>query len=75
MRTYKKYSKKYSRKRKYRKSKKINQRGSGKCDIATVKESGFNIPNIGDIAGLSIPESRGVIYKPNCKTDSYHANV
>jgi len=51
------------------------QRGgfSSSCNLATVKESGFKLDALGSIAGLSIPESRGAIYRPNCKTDTYQA--
>ena len=50
-----------------------NQRGGADCNLATVRESGFNVPDLGDITGLSIPESRGVIYRPNCQPDTYQA--
>jgi len=62
------------------KSKKNNSRrmqrqkgGSTNCNLASVKEPGFNIAGLGDIPGLSIPDSRGAIYRPNCKSDSYQA--
>ena len=45
------------------------------CNVATVRESGFNLGGSGSIAGLSIPESRAVIYNPNCKTDTYQAMI
>lgn len=47
--------------------------GSTNCNLASVKEPGFNIAGLGDIPGLSIPDSRGAIYRPNCKSDSYQA--
>ena len=49
-------------------SKKKIQRGGNSigCSLASIKEPGFNIAKLGDIAGLSIPDSRGVIYRPNC---------
>jgi hypothetical protein len=50
-----------------------NQRGGADCNLATVREPGFNVPALGDITGLSIPESRGVIYRPNCQPDTYQA--
>lgn len=54
--------------------KKQMQRGGGMdCSLATVKEPGFNIPALGDIAGLNINDSRGVISRPDCKIDSNHA--
>jgi hypothetical protein len=70
-----------SRKTKYRNNKtkrqnnnrKTKQRGGANCNVATVQESAFNIPSIGDIAGLSIPSSRAVIYQPDCKIDTYQA--
>ena len=43
------------------------------CNLASVKEPGFNIAGLGDIPGLSIPDSRGAIYRPNCKPDTYQA--
>ena len=47
--------------------------GSTNCNLASVKEPGFNIAGLGDIPGLSIPDSRGAIYRPNCKPDTYQA--
>ena len=49
-----------------------SQSGGADCNIATIKEPAFNIPGLGDIAGLNIAESKAVIYNPNCKTDTYH---
>jgi hypothetical protein len=55
--------------------------GDSSCNIATVKEPGFNVAGFGTgantIAGLSIPESRAVIYNPNCSnsTSKYQAMV
>ena len=65
------------------KSKRVNQKGgflnNPSCNIATIKEPGFNISGLGtsnnSIPGLSIPDSRAVIYNPNCKTDTYQAMV
>lgn len=52
------------------------QRGGAGCgSIASVKEPGFEIAGIGSISGLSIPESRATIYKPNCQKDTYQAMV
>jgi len=51
-----------------------NQRGGfNNCSLATVQEQGFTIPAIGDIPGFKLSESKGAIYRPNCKTDSYQA--
>ena len=47
--------------------------GFASCNLATIKEPAFNIPAMGGIDGLSIPESRGAIFRPNCKTDTYQA--
>jgi hypothetical protein len=78
---YTKKTKKHSSKSKknYRKkNKKIYSKRQGggfnnNCNLASVKEPGFNISSLGDIAGLSIPESRGAIFRPNCKPDTYQA--
>ena len=47
--------------------------GDSSCNIATVKEAGFNVAGFGSgstaIAGLSIPESRAMIYNPNCSNN------
>ena len=43
------------------------------CNIATIKEPGFYLEGSGSIEGISIPESRAVIYNPNCKVDTYQA--
>ena len=47
--------------------------GNSNCSLASVKEPGFNVVGLGDIPGLSISDSRGAIYRPNCKTDTYQA--
>jgi hypothetical protein len=53
-----------------------HQRGGfTNCSLATVQEPGFNITAIGEIPGFSIPDSKGVIYRPNCKTDTYQAMI
>ena len=57
----------------HKKTLKKQKGGSANCNMATVQESSFNIPAIGDIAGLNISSSRAVIYQPNCKTDTYQA--
>ena len=68
---YKKHSKRNRRSRK--------QRGGflndPSCNLATVRESGFNLAGTGSIAGLSIPDTRAVIYNPNCKADTYQAMI
>ena len=53
-----------------------NQNGgfATSCNLATVKEPGFSVDSLGSISGLSIPESRAIIYKPNCgSSSSYQA--
>jgi hypothetical protein len=49
--------------------------GSSDCTLATVLEPSFNLSDIGTAKGLSIPESSSIIYRPNCKTDTYHPMV
>jgi len=57
-----------------RKHTRRNQRGGfNDCSLATVQEPGFTIPAIGDVPGFSLSQSKGAIYRPNCKTDSYQA--
>jgi hypothetical protein len=58
-----------------RQNKTHKQRGgfAADCNLASIKEPGFNIAGLGDIAGLSIPESRAAIFRPNCKADTYQA--
>jgi len=69
-------SKTRSRSRKNKSSRKTHRGGfSSSCNLATVKEPGFKLDAIGAIPGLSIPESSAVIYRPNCKTNSYQAMV
>lgn len=57
----------------YKKNKRTQRGGFNNCALATVKESGFNIPAIGDVPGFSLSDSNGAINRPNCKTDSYQA--
>ena len=71
--TKRKSLKRKTLKRKSLKRKTNKQSGGSDCSIATVIEPGFSVPSHGDIAGLSIGESRGVIYRPNCKSDNYQA--
>jgi len=52
---------------------KMQRGGFADCNLASIKEPGINVPALGNIAGLSIPESRGAIYRPNCKQDTYQA--
>ena len=54
-------------------SRKSHIGGFNNCSIASVKEPGFNIPALGGIEGLTIPESRSAIYRPNCVPDTYQA--
>ena len=79
-----KLSRKYHNKKKTQKRNKYNHRSSrnrknhkggfsSSCNLATIKEPGFSVDALGSIAGLSIPESRAAIYRPNCKTNSYQA--
>ena len=79
-----KLSRKYHNKKKTQKRTKYNSRSSrnsknhkggfsSSCNLATIKEPGFSVDALGSIAGLSIPESRAAIYRPNCKTNSYQA--
>ena len=67
-------------------NKKINNKvlmggflGDSSCNIATVKEAGFNVGGFGSgstaIGGLSIPESRAMIYNPNCSNSSSKYNA
>ena len=64
--------KKNSKKSKHSK----NQRGGFGCGpIASVKEPGFELPALGSAPGLSIPDMRGIIYRPDCKPDTYQAMV
>jgi hypothetical protein len=78
---YNKKTKKYSRKSKQhhkqmnKKTHNKRQRGgfAGDCNLASIKEPGFNLSALGDIAGISIPESRAAIFHPNCKADTYQA--
>jgi hypothetical protein len=49
--------------------------GFANCNLATVQEPEFNLPALGDIAGLNIAKSRGVIYRPDCKPDTYQAMI
>jgi len=54
-------------------NKKYIHKGGAKCDLVTIKEPGFSLSGLGDIPGLSIPEYRAAIYRPNCKADTYQA--
>jgi len=72
---YTKKTKKNNNSRRYKKSKgrKMQRGGFADCNLASVKEPAFNVSALGDVPGLSITESRGAIYRPNCKTDTYQA--
>ena len=74
--THKK-SKKQTNKKQYKsiRNKPHSQRGGSSCSLATVQEPGFTIPALGDIPGINIPQAKGVIYRPNCKTDSNQAMI
>lgn len=70
----KNHSKKHTKNHQKNRSNNHRQRGgAADCNLATVREPGFNVPALGDITGLSIPESRSVIYRPNCQPDTYQA--
>ena len=56
--------------RNMRGEKRVMRGGSADCTLATVLEPSFNISDIGSVKGLSIPESRSIIYRPNCRVDS-----
>lgn len=62
-----------SRHSKSHKNKKHMKGGFSGCGIATIKEPSFSIPALGAINGMSIPETRAAIYRPNCKTDTNQA--
>lgn len=47
--------------------------GFNSCSLATVQEPGLSIPAIGDVPGFSLGDSKGAIYRPNCKSDTYQA--
>ena len=51
------------------------QYGGTNCLIATVNEPAFNLPDSGGVTGLNIGEARGILYRPNCKADTYQAMV
>jgi hypothetical protein len=53
----------------------VQNGGFASCNLATVQEPEFNVPALGDIAGLNIAKSRGVIYRPDCKPDTYQAMI
>jgi len=53
----------------------IQNGGFSSCNLATVQEPEFNVPALGDITGLNIGKSRGVIYRPDCKPDTYQAMI
>ena len=49
--------------------------GFGCSAIASVREPGFNVPALNSVDGLSIPDMRATIYRPNCEVDNYQAMV
>jgi hypothetical protein len=76
----KKHHNKKTRKHKSKKTRenkcnrRVNQSGGfDNCSLATVQEPGFNIPAIGSVPGFSLLQSKGAIYRPNCKPDVYQA--
>lgn len=70
---YKSYSKKNLKKYKQQGGFNLNNGLGDDCNLATIKEPGFNLEGSGNIEGISIPESRAVIYNPACKVDTYQA--
>ena len=75
-----KKNKKTKKNNKHKKHNKYSKHKGGflndpSCNLATVRESGFNLAGTGSIAGLSIPDTRAVIYNPNCKADTYQAMI
>ena len=62
-----------SRHSKSHKNKKNMKGGFSGCGLATVKEAGINVPALGSISGISIPDTQAAIYRPNCKTDTNQA--
>jgi hypothetical protein len=78
---YTKKTKKNNNSRRYKKSnsksksraRKMQRGGFADCNLASVKEPAFNVSALGNVPGLSITESRGAIYRPNCKPDIYQA--
>ena len=67
----------HTKKHKNFKKHKKNQRGGSNCNIATVKERGFNLPSYGSganqIAGFSIPDTNAMIFNPNCASSPNQA--
>ena len=67
----------HKRKDRYRpkKTKKLSKQKGGfnnDCKISMVNEKGLNFPGLADISGLSIPDKRGVIFRPNCNELAYN---
>jgi len=60
---------------KYKHTGGFNFNSGDDCNLATIKEPGFNLEGSGDIKGISIPEARAVIYNPDCKVDTYQAMI
>ena len=56
-----------------KRSSRRNLHGGGDCRLSTVMEPSFIIDDIGAAKGINISESRGIIYRPNCKADTYQA--
>ena len=70
---YKSYSKRNLKKYKQQGGFNSNNGIGDDCNLATIKEPGFNLEGSGDIEGIKIPDSRAVIYNPDCKVDDYQA--
>ena len=61
--------------KKYKKNNNYRGGFNASCNLATVKEPAFLLSGMGDIPGINVPESRGVIYRPNCQTDTNQAMI
>ena len=61
--------------KKYKKNNNHHGGFNASCNLATVKEPAFSVSGMGDIPGINVPESRGVIYRPNCQTDTNQAMI
>lgn len=44
--------------------------GFSGCGLATVNEPGISLPDLGSIKGMSIPDTRAVIYRPSCTSSN-----
>ena len=74
--TKRSHHKKSHKRRSHRNNSRRHQKGGSPCGpIASVKEPGFDVPSLGGIGGLSIPDMRATIFRPDCKVDNYQAMV